>query len=73
MLIASGQVGTTAYKGNASPIFIWSTQTRRTVTTLRGLSHRVNAVEFSTDEKFICGVGEVSNFLLGFIRLISIG
>lgn len=57
-LIASGQNGTIAYKGNAAPIFVWDVNTQRRVTALRGLTMRVNAVAFSTDERFLCGMGE---------------
>ena len=58
-LIASGQLGTISYKGNAAPIFVWDVETQRRVTALRGLTIRVNALDFSTDERFLCGMGEV--------------
>jgi cilia- and flagella-associated protein 52 len=35
-LLASGQVGTTRYKGNAAPVFVWSTVTGRRMAALRG-------------------------------------
>ena len=59
-LIASGQIGTNAYKGCAAPIFVWDTSTQRRVTALRGLTVGVNAIEFSTDDRFLCGIGEDS-------------
>jgi cilia- and flagella-associated protein 52 len=72
-LLASGQVGTTRYKGNAAPVFVWSTVTGRRMTALRGdidpslsrltipgITQRVNLLQFSTDEKFLCGCGDVS-------------
>lgn len=59
-LIASGQIGTTRYKGSAAPVFVWSTVTGRRLAALRGITQRVNLLQFSTDEKFICGCGDVS-------------
>ena len=56
--IASGQIGTISYKGNAAPIFVWDVATQRRITALRGLTMRVTAIEFSTDERFLCGIGE---------------
>jgi hypothetical protein len=35
-LLASGQIGTTRFKGNAAPVFVWSTVTGRRLTALRG-------------------------------------
>lgn len=58
-MIASGQVGTKNFKGNAAPIFVWSVRERRRLQLLRGLSERVNLVCFSPDDRFICGCGEV--------------
>lgn len=56
--IASGQVGTVSYKGNAAPIFVWDVASQRRITALRGLTQRVNHIEFSTDERFLCAMGE---------------
>lgn len=53
--IATGQVGTKHYKGNAAPIFLWDTLTRRRLAVLRGLTVRVTQIAFSHDEQFICG------------------
>mmetsp|Transcript_9578 Transcript_9578/g.14420 ORF Transcript_9578/g.14420 Transcript_9578/m.14420 type:complete len:697 (-) Transcript_9578:178-2268(-) len=57
-LLASGQLGTRSFKGNAAPIFVWSTATGKRLVALRGLTQRVNIITFSTDEKFLCGCGE---------------
>lgn len=56
--IASGQVGTKNFKGSAAPIFVWNIETGKRSFVLRGLTQRVNIIEFSEDEKFICGCGE---------------
>jgi WD40 repeat protein len=58
--IASGQEGTVKFKGRASPIFIWDSFTGQKLTTLKGLTVRVNAISFSLDERFVCGCGEDS-------------
>lgn len=57
--IASGQVGTTNYKGNAAPVILWRSDTGQRLGVLRGISERANILEFSPDEKFLCGCGEV--------------
>jgi len=56
--MATGQVGTKSYKGSAAPVFIWDTVTWTHRQVLRGLTTRVNCVDFSTDEHFVCGCGE---------------
>lgn len=56
--IASGQMGTVSFKGNAAPIFVWDVATQRRITALRGLTIGVTSIEFSTDERFLCGMGE---------------
>lgn len=86
-LLASGQIGTNRFKGNAAPVFLWSTETGRRLAALRGLdfsplslpllllllphsqkklsigiTQKVNLLHFSSDEKFICGCGEVCSF-----------
>ena len=58
-LIASGQVGTKNFKGNAAPIFLWQTATCRRLLVLRGLSGSATFIAFSTDERFLCGSDEV--------------
>ncbi len=63
-LLATGQIGTVHFKGYAAPIFLWDVKTQQLLTTLRGLTIRVNAVEFSTDERFVCAVGEVNSLHL---------
>lgn len=57
--IASGQLGTKNFKGFAAPVFVWDTRTKRKLVVLRGLTQRVNILAFSTDEKLLCGCGEV--------------
>lgn len=54
-LLASGQLGTTHFKGNAAPIFLWQTQSRLRLSVLRGLVGRVTNIAFSDDERFVCG------------------
>jgi WD40 repeat protein len=56
--IASGQLGTTHYKGNAAPILLWKADTSQRICVLRGLSIKVTMIAFSTDERFLCGCGE---------------
>ena len=56
--IATGQEGTRKYKGMAAPIFVWDALTGEKLVTLKGLSTKVTAVAFSSDERFICGSGE---------------
>jgi WD40 repeat protein len=56
--VASGQIGTKAFKGTAAPIFVWSTATGRRFRVLRGLSNLVSSLAFSTDERFICGCAD---------------
>ncbi len=63
-LIASGQLGTKNYKGNASPIFLWNAHTCQRLGVLRGLAGGVTLIAFSTDEKYLCGCGEVSNHFI---------
>lgn len=60
--IASGQVGTSNYKGNAAPVILWRSDTGQRLGVLRGLSDRANILEFSPDEKFLCGCGEVKKY-----------
>lgn len=59
-LIASGQVGTKNFKGNAAPIFLWHAASCRRLLVLRGLSGSATYCAFSTDERFMCGADEVS-------------
>ena len=61
-LLASGQVGTKNFKGLAAPIFIWdmSYPQPRRVNVLRGITSRVNVIDFSPDERFVIGCGEDS-------------
>jgi WD40 repeat protein len=59
-LIASGQVGTRHFRGDAAPVFVWSTATGQRLCVLKGLSIKVNVIQFSTDGRFVCGTGEVS-------------
>ncbi len=56
--IASGQIGTTNFKGNAAPIFIWRYSDGRRQSLLKGITERVNIIAFSTDERFICACGD---------------
>ncbi len=56
--IATGQEGTLKYKGMAAPIFVWDALTGEKLVTLKGLSIKVTAISFSSDERFICGTGE---------------
>lgn len=56
-LLASGQVGTTRYKGSAAPVFVWSTVTGRRMTALRGdrnLSPASQALQESRSESTFC-------------------
>ena len=57
--VASGQIGTKHFRGDAAPIFVWSTSTGARIAVLKGLSLRVTQLSFSTDDKFVCGTGEV--------------
>ena len=57
--IASGQLGTTHFKGNAAPIFLWQTRSYLRLAVLRGLVGKVMQVAFSDDERFICGCDNV--------------
>lgn len=56
-MIATGQYGTLAFKGLSAPIFIW-TITGKKYQVLRGISVKVNAIAFSTDDKYVCGCGD---------------
>jgi cilia- and flagella-associated protein 52 len=58
--IASGQMGTNKYKGQASPVIVWDGFSGQVLNTLDGLTVRVNHVSFSQDDRFLCGCGEVS-------------
>jgi WD40 repeat protein len=65
-LLASGQVGTTRYKGNAAPVFVWSTVTGRRMTALRGdidpsLS-RLTILQESHRESTFCNFRLTRNF-----------
>jgi len=57
-LIASGQIGTKSFKGFGAPIFIWNAESARRYRLLKGLTNKVNLIEFSTDERFVAGCGE---------------
>ena len=35
-LVASGQIGTRNFKGNAAPVFVWDMESRRRIIALRG-------------------------------------
>ena len=59
-IIASGQIGTKHFKGNAAPVFLWSSSSGRRLMVLRGLTTKVNLLAFSTDERLLCGCGEDS-------------
>jgi cilia- and flagella-associated protein 52 len=61
-MVASGQLGTKAFKGVAAPVFLWSVEQGRRLTVFKGISVNVNIVAFSTDERFVCGCGEVSEY-----------
>mmetsp|Transcript_22022 Transcript_22022/g.36892 ORF Transcript_22022/g.36892 Transcript_22022/m.36892 type:complete len:701 (+) Transcript_22022:67-2169(+) len=61
-LIASGQVGTKSFKGNAAPIFLWDSKTYRRLAVLRGLAGSVSMVSFSPDEMFVCACDQDSLF-----------
>ena len=70
-LIASGQVGTKNFKGNAAPIFLWHASSCRRLLVLRGLSGSATFSAFSTDERFMCGADEVRT-LRSFLYLFLI-
>jgi WD40 repeat protein len=60
--IASGQEGTTKFKGLAAPIFVWDSATGSKLITLKGLSVKVTRISFSQDERFVSGTGSVGIF-----------
>lgn len=62
--IASSQIGTTHYKGYASPIFIWQASTGNRVVILKGLTKKANILTFSDDERFVAGCDEDCNCLV---------
>lgn len=70
--VASGQVGTVNYKGNAAPVILWRTDSGDRLGVLRGLSDRANILAFSPDERFLCGCGEVINASYPFSSLLSL-
>ena len=73
--IASGQVGTSNYKGNAAPIFLWDSRSCQRLAVLRGLSGRVTILAFSPDDMFLCACDEVKptvyNNMLHILASIS--
>lgn len=57
-LLASGQVGSTHIPGFAAPVVVWSTERRAALFKLRGITGRVNLLEFSDDMRFLAAAGE---------------
>mmetsp|Transcript_37635 Transcript_37635/g.49584 ORF Transcript_37635/g.49584 Transcript_37635/m.49584 type:complete len:699 (-) Transcript_37635:494-2590(-) len=57
-LLASGQLGTTHYKGYHAPVIVWDFQNKERIFVLEGITVRVISVAFSPDEAFLAGSGE---------------
>jgi WD40 repeat protein len=70
--MATGQLGTKNFKGNAAPVFLWDIPTGKRLLILRGLTVRVNLLQFSTDDSYICGCGEVSVIQFNSITIITL-
>lgn len=58
--LASGQLGTKHFRGQAAPIFVWNLETAERMIVLRGLTEAVTCLSFSDDERFLCGTGSDS-------------
>ncbi|KAH8059401.1 WD repeat-containing protein [Aureococcus anophagefferens] len=57
-LLASGQVGSTHIPGFAAPVVVWDRVSERALFKLRGITQRVNILEFSDDMRFLAACGE---------------
>lgn len=60
---ATGQEGTKYFKGFSAPIFLWNKRGKRLLT-FRGITIRVNIIQFSIDERFLCATGEDSLMII---------
>jgi len=63
-LVASGQLGSTTYKGYHAPIIIWDFHNKNRIFILEGITVRVCGVSFSPDEAFLSGFGEDGVFYI---------
>lgn len=62
--VASGQIGTKNYRGDNAPVLVWDMKSFTKELVLRGLTQKVNILDFSGDEKLLCGTGEDSVFYI---------